>query len=338
MKRKSLKDIARELGVSASLVSLVLNNRGDEVGISPATQERVRRLAKSLNYRPNQLARNLRLQKTQTIGVIVPNLADAFYARIVHRIQQLLGEHGFSVLVCSSEEDQQKEAREINLLRDRQVDGFIIAPTEKNSDLILKMRKAKIPFVLIDRYFPRINTNRVSFQNFEGALLAVQHLIARGYRRIAQLTISPHLFAIKERDRGYRTALKEAGLRFNKNLSCEIQPDSILHDVKQALDDFLALPNPPDAIFAHNNVIAGAVLDVAAEQGLRIPDDLALISFGDHALFKVTNPPVTCVDQPMEMIGEKSVEILLQEIEREGRPLNDQQIIFPTKLIARQST
>ena len=237
-KRTSISELAERLGVSKTLVSLVLNGKGDEFGIKEETQKKVLALAEELNYRPNQLARGLRLQKTQSIGLILSNISDPYYSHIARSVEDRAAEYGCNVLFSSSDENPEKELEDIQVFRDRRVDGLIISACQLNSDIILQLKKEHYPFVLIDRYFPNIKSNLVLFDNFGGAFKAVSHLLDLGFRQIGQLTICPHLHPIRERDRGYREALKQHGVQYTQQVIREVRVEHIQLDVATAYRRF----------------------------------------------------------------------------------------------------
>jgi LacI family transcriptional regulator len=191
--------------------------------------------------------------------------------------------------------------------------------------------------VLIDRYFPNIKSNLVILDNYGGAFKAISHLLKLGYRRIGQLIISPHLHPIRERMRGYREALKQQGVRYDRQLTHEVRVAYSQVDVATALDTLTMPSLQIDALFVHNNVMAAYALKCFKAMQVRIPEDVALVSFGDRELFDVCRPPVTCVSQPTEEIGEKAVEILMEEIAQDGRMQPKQKIVLPVEFLVRQS-
>jgi len=335
MAKVSIKDIAKEVGVSNSTVSLVLNGRGNELSINKLTQEKVRNAAKKLNYRPNQLARSLRMQKTFTIGLILPNITDRYFASVANTVEKCADKNNYQTIICITHENEEKELKQIQMLIDRGVDGFIICPTKKEQKWIDELNQKKIPFVLIDRKFSDIDTNYVIYENYKGSFNITSHLLELGYTKIAQLTLVPYMEVIAERDRGYREALQKYNLRYNKKLVREISLENMYDDVKKNIKELLGSPISVQAIFTHNNVLAEYVLECANEMKLRIPLDFALVSFGDQNLFKSTNPPITCVSTPNDEIGESAMKILMNEIN--GKSKKNIKVILPTELVKRES-
>jgi LacI family transcriptional regulator len=337
LKKASLQDIARSLNVSKSLVSFVINGLGDEKGIKSETQRRVLAKARELNYKPNFIARGLRLGKSNTIGLIVADISNKFYAKIARRVEEVASDHGYNVIFCSSDEDEKKEIGLIEMLRERQVDGLLISTTQKESSFFTQLKKEQFPFVLFDRQLPRLSTNYVGVANLEATRDAVTMMIRQGYRRIGLLKITPsHLSSVREREAGYREALKSNGLRFSSELVREVSYENIYDETHTALTSWLKGEVPVDAIFTINNSIAIACLETLHSMELVIPKDVALISFDDIDLFRLMHPSITALAQPVEDIGERAVHILLELIEGADSQTIRQEIL-PVRLITRGS-
>ena len=337
MKKKSLNDIAKKLGVSKTLISFVLNGRGDEKGISSDTQKKVLQTAKDFNYKPNHFARGLRLGKTHTIGLVVADISNKFYAKIARQVEIIASKNNYNLIIGSSDENPEKELALINMLRDRQVDGLVISTTQKSSGIFSQMKKENYPFVLIDRKLAKTLTNFVGSDNYHGAYLATSHILNNGFKRIGLLKISPsHLSSIKERELGYKSALKDRGMRLNTRLNRSIDFDNIRETVRLALQEMLESPQPADAIFSLNNNITVACLEYFNEKEIRIPQDIALVSFDDIEVFKYSCPTITAVAQSVDEMGETSVRLLMDEI---SNPAQDKkQIILPVRLLERKSS
>jgi len=337
LKKKSLHDIAADLGVSKTLISFVLNGKGDEKGISPENQKKVLQKAKDFNYKPNHFARGLRLGKTQTIGLIVADISNKFYAKIARQIEIIASQNNYNLIISSSDEDSEKEVALINMLRDRNVDGLIISTTQKNSAVFSQMKKEKYPFVLIDRNMPKVSFNFVGCDNYQGACDATKHILDNGFKKIGLLKISPvHLSSIKEREMGYRAALKDRGLRMNGKYIRTIDFSDIRDSVRDALRELLQPPLAIDAVFSLNNNITVACMECFNEMNLRIPQDIALLSFDDIELYRFSYPTITAVAQPVAEIGEVAVNLLLDEIN--GISEEKKQVILPVNLVQRRSS
>ncbi len=326
------------MGVSKTLVSMVLNGHGDKNGISKLTQQKVHAKAQALSYKPNQIARGLRLGKSSTIGLIVADIANPFYAKLARAVEDYCSIAGYNVIFCSSEEDPSKEAALINMLRDRQVDGMILSATSEDSSEVLKLKREGVPFVLIDRYFPRLDTNYVGVDNYKGAYVLTNHLINLGYKRIAHITVSPsHASTLRDRFRGYRKALREADIRFSSQFYKEVSFGNLESEIVESIHDLLAPPNIVSAIFAANNRVAVTCLEVLNRLNIKVPQDVALVSFDDMDLFKFCYPPITAIAQPINEISKHAVDLLLQHIENKDAKPPMQQIVLETSLAIRRS-
>ncbi len=337
MKKVSLQDIASQLNVSKSLVSSVLNGKGDDRGIHPDTQKRVLAKARELSYKPHFIARGLRMGKSHTLGLIVADISNNFYARIARRVEQVAGAHGYHLIYCSSDEDPVKEVALIDMLRERQVDGLIISTTQQKSTFFTRLKKEGFPFVLIDRRLPMLRTNYVGVENREGARQATVELVRNGYRNIALLKISPgFLSTVKEREQGYRQAMRESGIRVHGRWTREVGFHRLKRQVTESLDDLLRGPHAIHAVFSVNNSITVSCLEYFHDHGIRIPEDIGLISFDDIDLFRFSQPGISAIAQPLDAIGEEAVNILLQEIDAPGRPVPRQRVL-PVDLILRGS-
>jgi len=338
-KKVSLSDIAKALGVSRTLVSMVLNDQGDLHGISPITQTKVKAKAKELNYKPNSIARGLRTGKTNTIGLIVTDISNSFYAKIARRIEDKASKMGYNLMFCSSDERVEREEELIQMLRGRQVDGLILATTFQDKKVLNDLLAEGYPFVLIDRHIPELEASCVVVDNYTSSKKAVQHLLDNGHQEIGLLTISPsHLSTIRDRERGYKDALSDNAVSLHKTNVCEIPFDDIHNKVGEELKRLLTKSNPITALYAVNNSIAKACLEHLAKMNLSIPKDVALLSYDDIDVFKFCSPPVSAVAQPINEIGDQAVALLLDMIKAGGKiPLANKQIVLPAKVIIRKS-
>jgi len=335
MKKISLQDMADQLGVSKTLVSLVLNGKGTERGISLKTQKRVMHLAKKLNYNPNQMARSLRLGSSKTIGLIVADISNIFFAQIARSIEDEAGKFGYSVMFMSSEEDAERERNMIQLLQDRCVDGLILATAFNERKDIQKLKEDEIPFVLIDRSIAGIKTNSVVVDNYKGAYDATKHLLNLNFRRIALIKITPdYLAPIQQRTNGYKDALRDGGVPVRNNLIREISFDNVKAEMQEQLKN-LILEHSVQALFFLNNSLTVSGLEVINKLHLRIPQDIALVSFDDIDLFRFAYPPITAISQPLDDIGRKAVKLLLDDIKNPKKTKT--QITLPVEMIVRRS-
>ncbi|MFA8433039.1 MAG: LacI family DNA-binding transcriptional regulator [Marinifilaceae bacterium] len=337
MKKTSLKDIADQLGVSKTTVSWVINNKGDEKKISRETQEKIFELADRLNYKPNQLARGLSLGKTNSIGLVVSDISNVFYAKIAKVVETAAEKHGYNIMYCSSDENPDKEQRLIQMLKDRQVDGLIISPSKVDSSQILQLKKENYPFVLIDRYFPRIDTNYVTVDNEMGSEDLIRHLIGQGSRRIGFISVSSHLGVIKKRFAGYKNALKKEGIKFDNKVVREVDYNDVEGTIATAIRELIHPPYKVDALYFATNYLTVAGIKTLNKLQIRIPMDVAVVGFDDLDFFDITYPPITAVAQPIEEIAEKALEILIDEIENREATTPKRKVVLPTQLRVRRS-
>lgn len=338
-KKISLSDIAASLGVSKTLVSMVLNNRADEKGISKETQKKVWEKIKEMNYKPNMMARGLRLGRSNTIGLIVSDISNPFYSKIARYIENFLEPYGYSIMICSTDEDIEKEIRLISMLKDRQIDGLIVSSSQKSSKEFKAMLEEDYPFVLIDRTMSDLNTNSVAVDNFRGAYDAISHLVKQGYKNIAAFAVSPvHVSTINDRIEGYLRCVKDNGLTYGKKLLVEIPFTDVKNSVKYQLSNILYGKEKVDAIFAVNNYIAITCLEILSEMKARIPEDIGFVCFDDLEVFKFSRPTITAVQQPIEEICKNAVEILLDQILNKDKVSERKQVKLNTTLVIRRST
>jgi len=331
-------DIAKSLQVSKTLVSMVLNGRGDEIGISAITQRKVLAKAKELNYKPNQFARALRMGKSNTLGIIVSDVSNSFYAKICRAVEDEANRHGYNLMICSSDEDAAKEETLIQMLKERQVDGLIISTTQSKNDDFIQLKREQYPFVLIDRKLNRMETNYVVVDNVGGAERAVGHLLDLGNKRVGMLAISPsHISSIKERIKGYKNAYKKRGLRVDNRLIREIPFEDLSSNVARELKSLMMAPHNISAVFVANNNLAVECMNCLSELKLRVPQDIAIISFDDIDLFKFCYPPITSISQPVEQIGRESVQLLLETINSENGESKNKHRTLETDLKVRRS-
>ncbi|HBX50426.1 MAG: hypothetical protein A2275_01995 [Bacteroidetes bacterium RIFOXYA12_FULL_35_11] len=337
-KKVSIDDIAKSLGVSKTLVSLVINSKAEKHGISKITQKKVWDKVEELNYKPNMMARSLRLGKSNTIGLIVSDISNPFYSKMARQIEDLAQKKGYNLIICSTDENIEKELTLIKMLKGRQVDGLIISSSQKKSEELNALLKDNYPSVFIDRCIPRLKANYVTVDNTRGAYEAVEHLIQQGYDKIAAFAISPiHVSTINDRIQGYLRAVKDHEKTYNNSLLVEIPFNNIKASVKKEMKKIHDAKESVRAIFALNNHIAIACLEAAQEMKIRIPDDIALVSFDDIDAFRLTSPSVTAVMQPLDEICDHAVKILFHEITNKTE-LEKKHIVLQTRLVIRRSS
>lgn len=339
MKKTSLNDIAKHLGVSKTLVSFVLNGRGKEFRISDEICQKVMDAAKEMNYQPNRIAQGLRTGKTNTIGLIIADIANPFFGKLGREIEQEAALNGYSVIFCSSDENPEKSRQQIAMLQQNQVDGYIISPPMNSESQIRELSKGRTPFVLIDRYFPEIECNYIVVDNFDSAYRATSHLLKLGRRRIANITVNLDLVNMKARTEGYKKALADHAIPIDESLVKVLPFSHDNKDITNVITDLFGQKNDlkADAILFSTSKLGINGIECISSLGLKIPDDIAVISFDNSDAYKICVSPVTVVAQPLQEIGRKAVNILLEKINFPDRLDEFQQITLNTEFIIRKS-
>lgn len=335
-KKVSIKDIAKEVGVSTALVSYVLNNKEKEARVGKQIAEKVRRVARRLNYSPNLIARSLQSGRTNTLGLIVADISNPFFSYIARVIEDAANQHGYTVIIGSSDEQASKSASLINAFLNRQVDGLIIAPAEESEKQLQKLLDDKFPFVLVDRYFTGLNANSVHIDNYQSSFQAVEHLIKKGYRRIGMMAYETALPHMQERIRGYNAALKANGIRTKRRWLQKAGYTTLEQDVQKGLRNALSGRDAPDAFFFATNSLAVSGLKYIYREGIRVPEELGVISFDESDAFDFFYSPVTYVRQSIEDIGRRALDLLMNQIKNPAG--KKEQAIIATKLIVRKSS
>lgn len=309
----SLKDIAEKAGVSVTLVSYVLNNQYEN-RIKKETADKIRKLAKSLNYQKNIVARSLKTSKTQSIGLIVSDIANPFFAQLARCIEDEADRQGYAVIFGSSDEDPSKFGRVLDFMATRQVDGLIIAPSANGEASIRKLKKSGVPFVMVDRYFTTVKTDYVGLNNYDAAYKAVTHLLAQQKTRIGMIGFNSTVHTLKERTRGYQAALKDAGIKADKNWLKEVGTNVTYPEIKAYMDELLQLQRPVDGVFFASNLMSGYGLQYIHNKQLEVPDQLALVGFDNLDDFELFDAPFAYIRQPIREMGSLAIQQLLSKI------------------------
>lgn len=338
-KKTLLEDIARELNVSKTLVSMVINGKGDAYGISKKTQEKVLNKAAELQYTPNMFARALRTGKSNLIGLLVADISNSFYSNIAKHVEKALAEKGYNLMICSTDENIDREEKLIQLFGEQQIiDGLIVATTNTSGEFFKKERLRNFPIVFIDRYLPDIDSNYVVADNYQGSFELTDLLIHKGCRNIVAFNITPsHISSLKDRVRGFKDALAKYNLAFGPDNLVEISFNNIESDVREKLIALLKQPGKIDAIYTLNNHIAVACLHVFNELAIDMKKEgIYFASFDDISLFDFVKPSVISVSQPLERIGEEAASLVLKLIgQRNTGDIEYEKVILPTSIISR---
>jgi LacI family transcriptional regulator len=329
----TMKRIAGELGVSITTVSKVINNHDD---ISAETRARVLAKIEELGYRPNAVARSLTLRRSSTIGVVIPDLMHSFFVEVIAGMEPVFSARGFGVLLCSSGEDVRKERAELSMLRQRQVDGIVIASTSAagNTDVLSQLVANGTALVMFDRDdHPDVRCDRVLADDEKVGRLAADHLFALGRREVAHIT-GPRIIHARRRERGYRQALRAHGIKVRAELV--VRGGFMEADGYRAMTALLALRPRVDAVFAANDPAAIGAMKAIWEAGLRVPEDVAVVGAGNIAHGDLLRVPLTTVSWSRTEVGRLAAELLLDRIASADAPYR--QVIIPPHLVVRASS
>jgi LacI family transcriptional regulator len=331
----TIKDIARRLKISPSTVSRALRDHPD---ISRATKDRILAAAAEFNYQPNLIAKSLQTRRTNTIGVIVPEIRHNFFSSAISGIEEVAYLAGYTIMVCQSSDTYQREVINTTALVANRVDGMLVSVSQETTDVahLQAVMGQGVPLVLFDRVFEKLGASMVVVDDRRGAYGAVAHLFRQGYRRIAHITGARHLYISRERLAGYAAALRDHGLPLEQGLIVEGGCQE--SDGRNGAASLLALSEPPDAIFAVNDPVAIGAYIFIKRAGLKIPGDVALVGFSNNPVSALIEPPLTTVNQPAFDMGKTAAGLLLKQIEGEDKPFVPITKVLKTELIVRQST
>jgi len=334
-KKISIGDIAKELGVSKTTVSFVLNGKARGNHISEALEKRVLDYIAEVGYQPNQFARGLRTGKTNMIAVLVEDISDPFFSSIARTIEDKAYKKGYKIVCSSTENDPQKAKELIAAFRARQVDGFIIAPPPGIEEEIKALLADNLPVVLFDRYFPAVETDSITVDNYQGTYDAMNYFYECGHKNIGFVTLSSDQMQMHERLNGYMKAADDNKAEYYiKRIGFDQELDSIVTDIKK----FLKANKTLDGVFFSTNYLADAGLEAIQSLGLKMPDQLGVIVFDDYHSFRLIDPPITAVDQPTKKISENVISIMLSKLTDPNKQKEKKSVVLPTTLVIRKST
>jgi LacI family transcriptional regulator len=328
----TIKDVARSAGVSPMTVSRVINGSRR---VSPETRRRVEQAITELGYVPSRLARGLSRQKTGTLALIVPDVANPFFTLIVRGAEDVARRADYRVILCDTRADLTIERDVIEEMIAHRVEGLMIAPVSDRSKAHLqRLQRFGVPFVLVDRAVPGIDCDAVLGDSAGGAKLLVEHLISLGHRRIAMVLESDEVSTARERRRGYEAALNAAGIPLDPALVARstVDPEGGL----SGMERLLALDHPPTAVFTVNNLVAVGAIEAVRAARLEVPDDVALVCFDDIELASRLYPFLTVMMQPAETFGTLGTQLLLERISG-GGPERSRVVVLPGDFVVRRS-
>ena len=326
-----IEDVARQAGVSTATVSRVLSGKPY---VSDAVRQRVLGAIRDLNYHPSRVARSLRVQRSSIIGLIISDIQNPFFTSVVRAVEDVAQQRGYSVILCNSDEDVEKELTYIQLMLAEQVSGMIVSPTASNNEVYRRLVEQRVPVVAIDRRADDVPMDMVMGDNVCAAEKIVSHLIENGYQRIGAVLGTPEASTGAERYQGYVNALLAHGMSLQPELVRNGPPRSQNgYELTLAL---LTQETPPDALFTGNNLLTIGALRAIHELGLRIPDDIAVAGFDELDWMFLVRPALTVVMQPTYEMGRQAAELLLARIDDPTRP--PQQIVLQPTIKIRESS
>ncbi|WP_078412901.1 LacI family DNA-binding transcriptional regulator [Priestia abyssalis] len=326
----TIYDVAKKAGVSTATVSKIINNTGS---ISEKTKLKVQKVMDELQYQPSMIASALKGKSTYTIGLLIPDLSNPIFAGYAKYIEERGQELGFSVMMCNTDADPDKELKYISLLKQKQVDGIIVAARFKNIKLLRELIKEKFPLALIAQDLPALPIDSVTVDDYLGGYQVTEYLLSLGHRNIGVVAEGDR--SSQGRIKGYRQALIDAGVKTDGNLIV-VCDQSTRECARINAGRLLDLEKRPTAIFGCNDLLAIGVMQASQERGLTIPNDLSVIGFDNTELSEVVVPPLTTVQQPLRDIGHHVVDLLTQKIE--GKSKTTHRVVLLPDLVIRQST
>ncbi len=330
----TIKDLARELGISPSTVSKALKNNPD---ISEQTRNKVNALARKLKYNPNPIALSLRSSKTKIIGLVIPQIVHHFFSSVISGIEDVAYDAGYSVMIYQSNESYNREMMACETLMSSRVEGILVALSKetRNYEHLKRIINGGVPVVMYDRACDEVKCDKVTVDDYEGAYTAVSHLIASGCKRIAHFAGPTGLRITDLRRSGYLDALQDHKMEIDRDIIvfCDNFKQSLIR-TKQVMN----MSNPPDAIFTVNDLTATGVMKSLHEMNIRVPQDVSLVGFSNSLISQVTNPTLTTVDQHGYQLGQTAIQLLLDRLMSQRTELPYIHQVIPTELIIRGST
>lgn len=345
MKRKiTLKQIAKELDVSISTVSKALRN---SIEISDDTKQKVQAFAKLYNYKPNNIALSLKNRRTNTIGIIIPEIVHHFFSKVIRGVELVANQRGYNVIIGLSNESFSKEVINMEMLANGSIDGFIISLAKETLQLqdyhhFNEIINQGMPIVMFDRVVNEINCDKVIVDDFEGAKNAVTKLISNGCKNIALITTNDYVSVGKLRTQGYLEALKNHGMNLEADLILKLD-DNIdyevkLNDLENEIGQLFKVNKNIDGVFAVNELYALTAMRIATKLGFNVPNDIQVIGFTDGVLSKHATPSLSTVSQHAQLMGEKSATLLIDKLENDNEEESYETQVIASELIEREST
>jgi LacI family transcriptional regulator len=334
-KKTTIKDIANVLNISTAAVSKALH---DDSRISKKTKKAVKQVAKNLNYQPNHLASALRKGKSNLVGVIVPRTNSNFFSSVIQNIEEVLNKEGYNIIITQSNESYKKECNNIDTLLFTQVDGIIASMANEtiNLEYFEKVKAKGIPLILFDRGENDLNVDYIGINDYESSHVIVEHLVNQGRKRIAHIGGYKHTRIFNNRIRGYVDALKKHKLPLDNELL--IESSLTTEDGRQKMAQLLNLKNRPDAVYIASDYAALGALQLLKELQIKVPEDIALVGFGNEAFTSMVTPSLTSIDQHSEEIGKQAALTFLNYKDKKSIKQSLNKIILDAELVVRESS
>lgn len=326
----TIYDVAREANVSIATVSKVINNTGR---ISEKTKRKVLNVMKKLDYQPNMMASALMGKQTKTIALLIPDLANPFFAELARSIEDRGHEFGYNLVICSTDYLEEKENKYLSLQKRKSVDGFILASGFENLSKVEQLVKADIPVAIVARDFPMFPINTVALDDFMGGYLAATHLINLGHKNIG--VIARDVWSNRERIRGFKQALEENQLTFTAEFEY-IQEMGHVEPGRNLTLKYLNSLNPVTAIFACNDLLAIGAIQAVKEVGFSVPEQISVVGFDNTMIATIVEPPLTTIAQPIQNMGKEVMDLMISLIN--GEKKEKMRITLMPSLIIRKST
>ncbi|RST61736.1 LacI family transcriptional regulator [Siminovitchia terrae] len=327
--KPTIYEVAKAANVSIATVSKVLNKTGR---ISEKTIRKVHEVIEELNYQPNMIASALMGKQTKTIGLLIPDMANPFFSELARSIEDRGEELGYNLVMCNTDYKIDKENQYLALLKQKSVDGFILASGFENIEKVKELMKEEIPVAIVARDFPMFSVNAVALDDFMGGYQAASYLIGLGHTNIGIVALD--VWSNRERIRGFKQALNENNLEFSKDF--EFITESTMEAGKFITHKYLNGSNVPSAIFACNDLLATGVLQAAKENKVNVPGELSVVGFDNTLIARIVEPPLTTISQPIQSMGKQVMDLIVSMIK--GEEKDKIRLTLLPSLVERQST
>ncbi|MCM3627019.1 LacI family transcriptional regulator [Paenibacillus glycanilyticus] len=329
--KATIYDVAKEAGVSIATVSNAINGKGN---VSKKRREQILKIMEQMNYQPNVNASALMGKKTYTLGLLIPDISNPFFSEIARAIEDQAHQLGYSVIMCSTDNKDERVERYIGLLEQKNVDGILIGTGVDNLDILTNLQAKHIPIVMISRETAALEVDTVVADDFVGGLMAAQHLAEMGHRRIAILSEQLKVSSARERIRGFKQGLQDRQIPFDDDhiVICNY----MIEEGRRAAGGLLSREDRPTALFCCNDVLAIGAMQEARSLGIKVPEELSIVGFDDTILAAVVDPPLTTVAQPITSMAKQAFQLLIANLD-EAEPVKKRIVLRP-EITIRQST